>query len=271
MSELDRRYLQELIIGELGVSPSFDAELEIERRISFLADRLRLSGATAYVLGISGGVDSSTAGRLCQLSVERVRADGGNATFIAMRLPYGVQADEDDAQRALEFIRPDETLTVDVKPATDALVEAVQHELGERTDFHAGNVKARQRMIAQYAVAGARGGLVVGTDHAAEAVMGFFTKYGDGACDLTPLAGLTKRRVRAIGSRLGASDVITGKVPTADLESGNPGVPDEVVLGVTYDEIDDFLEGKQVSDKAAETIISYHRRTTHKRAVPIAP
>ncbi|MEU4390587.1 ammonia-dependent NAD(+) synthetase [Kribbella sp. NPDC023855] len=271
MSELDRRYLQELIIDELGVSPSFDAELEIERRISFLADRLRLSGATAYVLGISGGVDSSTAGRLCQLAVERVRAAGGNATFIAMRLPYGVQADEDDAQRALEFIRPDETLTVDVKPATDAMVEAVKHELGERADFHAGNVKARQRMIAQYAVAGARGGLVIGTDHAAEAVMGFFTKYGDGACDLTPLAGLTKRRVRAVGSQLGASDVITGKVPTADLESGNPGVPDEVVLGVTYDEIDDFLEGKQVSDKAAETIISYHRRTIHKRAVPIAP
>jgi len=272
MSELDRRYLQELIIGELGVSPSFDAELEVERRISFLADRLRLSGATAYVLGISGGVDSSTAGRLCQLAVERVRADGGNATFIAMRLPYGVQADEDDAQRALEFIRPDETLTVDIKPATDAMVEAVKHaDLGERADFHAGNVKARQRMVAQYAVAGARGGLVVGTDHAAEAVMGFFTKYGDGACDLTPLAGLTKRRVRAVGSQLGAADVITGKVPTADLESGNPGVPDEVVLGVTYDEIDDFLEGKQVSDQAAETIISYHRRTAHKRAVPITP
>lgn len=254
------------------MSPSFDAEVEIERRISFLADQLRLSGATAYVLGISGGVDSSTAGRLCQLAVERVRAAGGNATFIAMRLPYGVQADEDDAQRALAFIRPDETLTVDVKPATDALAESVRHaDLGERADFHIGNVKARQRMVAQYAVAGARGGLVVGTDHAAEAVMGFFTKYGDGACDLTPLAGLTKRRVRALGSHLGASDEITGKVPTADLESGNPGVPDELVLGVAYDEIDDFLEGKQVSDKAAETIISYHRRTIHKRAVPIAP
>jgi NAD+ synthase len=272
MSELDRRYLQELIIGELGVMPSFDADVEIERRVAFLVDQLRTSGAKAYVLGISGGVDSSTAGRLCQLAVERVRAEGGQASFVAMRLPYGVQADEDDAQRALEFIRPDETLTVDVKPATDALVESVRHaDLGDREDFHSGNVKARQRMVAQYAVAGVRGGLVVGTDHAAEAVMGFFTKYGDGACDLTPLAGLTKRRVRAVGAKLGASDLITGKVPTADLETGNPGVPDELVLGVTYDEIDDFLEGKQVSDKAAETIIGYHRRTIHNRAVPIAP
>ncbi|GAA1611948.1 ammonia-dependent NAD(+) synthetase [Kribbella sancticallisti] len=272
MSELDRRYLQELIIAELGVSPSFDAELEIERRISFLADQLSLTGATTYVLGISGGVDSSTAGRLCQLAVERVRAGGGNATFVAMRLPYGVQHDEDDAQRALEFIRPDEVLTVDIKSATDAMVESVKHsDLGDRADFHTGNIKARQRMIAQYVVAGARGGLVVGTDHAAEAVVGFYTKYGDGACDLTPLAGLTKRRVRAIGSQLGASDQITGKVPTADLESDKPGLPDEQALGVRYDEIDDFLEGKPVSDEAAETIIGHHRRTIHKRAMPIAP
>jgi NAD+ synthase len=125
-------------------------------------------------------------------------------------------------------------------------------------------------MIAQYAVAGARGGLVVGTDHAAEAVMGFFTKYGDGACDLTPLSGLTKRRVRALGERLGATPEITGKVPTADLESDRPGVPDETVLGVTYDQIDNFLEGQEIEPEAAETIIGYHRRTAHKRAVPIA-
>ncbi|MGC4936398.1 ammonia-dependent NAD(+) synthetase [Kribbella sp. DT2] len=270
MSE-DRRDLQELIIAELGVSPSFDADLEIERRIGFLVDRLRLARSSAYVLGISGGVDSSTAGRLCQLAVERVRADGGDASFVAMRLPYGVQHDEDDAQRALEFIKPDETLTVDIKPATDAMVGSVEHAgLGDRADFHTGNVKARQRMIAQYAVAGARGGLVVGTDHAAEAVMGFFTKYGDGACDLTPLSGLTKRRVRAVGERLGAAPEITGKVPTADLESDRPGVPDETVLGVTYDQIDNFLEGHEIEPEAAEIIIGYHRRTIHKRAVPVA-
>ncbi|TWD80975.1 NH(3)-dependent NAD(+) synthetase [Kribbella amoyensis] len=270
MSE-DRRYLQELIIDELGVTPSFDPELEIERRIAFLADQLHRTGASGYVLGISGGVDSSTAGRLCQLAVERVRERGGSARFVAMRLPYGVQHDEDDAQRALKFIRPDETLTVDIKPATDAMVEAVRHsDLGDREDFHVGNVKARQRMIAQYTVAGARGSLVVGTDHAAEAVMGFFTKYGDGACDLTPLSGLTKRRVRAVGAQLGAAPEITGKVPTADLETNNPGVPDETVLGVSYDQIDDFLEGHEIEDQAAETIIGYHRRTVHKRAVPLA-
>jgi NAD+ synthase len=264
-------YLQELIIAELGVPATFDVDGEIEQRVEFLADRLRRTGATAYVLGISGGVDSATAGRLCQLAVERVRSEGGQATFVAMRLPYGVQADEADAQRSLDFVKPDETLVVDVKPATDAMVESVRHAgLGDREDFHVGNIKARQRMVAQYVVAGARGGLVVGTDHAAEAVMGFFTKYGDGACDLTPLSGLSKRRVRAVGERLGASVDITGKIPTADLETNNPGVPDEAVLGVTYDEIDDFLEGHDVDEKAANTIIATHRRTAHKRAVPLA-
>jgi NAD+ synthase len=272
----ERRYLQDLIIAELGVPTTFDPDTELERRIEFLADRLRRTGATAYVLGISGGVDSSTAGRLCQLAVERIRAEGGEATFIAMRLPYGTQADEADAQRALEFIRPDETLVVDVKPATDAMVESVRQagpadrSTGdEREDFHIGNVKARQRMVAQYLVAGTRGGLVVGTDHAAEAVMGFYTKHGDGACDLTPLSGLTKRRVRELGARLGASPEVTGKVPTADLETDNPGLPDEVALGVTFDEIDDFLEGREVGAEAAATIIAAHRRTAHKRAMPL--
>ena len=267
----ESRYLQELIIAELDVPAAFDVANEAEQRVEFLADRLRRTGATAYVLGISGGVDSATAGRLCQLAVERVRSEGGQATFVAMRLPYGVQADEADAQRSLEFIKPDETLMVDVQPATDAMVESVRHSgLGDREDFHVGNIKARQRMVAQYLVAGARGGLVVGTDHAAEAVMGFFTKYGDGACDLTPLSGLTKRRVRAVGEWLGASPEITGKVPTADLETNNPGVPDESVLGVTYDEIDDFLEGRDVDESAAAKIIATHRRTAHKRAVPLA-
>ena len=86
----------------------------------------------------------------------------------------------------------------------------------------------------------------------------------------TPLSGLNKRRVRAVGERLGADPETTGKVPTADLETNNPGVPDEAVLGVTYDEIDDFLEGRDVDESAAAKIIATHRRTAHKRAVPLA-
>lgn len=268
--------VQQQIARELQVSESFDAREEIERRVAFLAERLTSTGLRALVLGISGGVDSSTAGRLCQLAVERVRAAGHEATFFAMRLPYGVQADEADAQRALEFIRADKVLTVDVKPASDAALEAVVaggtvFRDAHHQDFVHGNIKARQRMIAQYAVAGAENGLVVGTDHAAEAVSGFFTKFGDGAADVVPLTGLTKRRVRAVAAELGAPDSLVWKTPTADLETLDPGKPDEDALGVTYDDIDDFLEGKPVAEPAFEAIVRRYRLTEHKRQLPIAP
>lgn len=276
MTDLASTSLQQEIARDLQVSASFDAEQEIERRVAFLAGQLTGSGLRSLVLGISGGVDSTTAGRLCQLAVERVREAGQEATFFAMRLPYGAQADEEDAQRALEFIRPDRTLTVDVRPASDAALEAVLaggtvFRDAHHQDFVHGNIKARQRMIAQYAVAGAHDGLVVGTDHAAEAVSGFFTKFGDGAADVVPLTGLTKRRVRAVAQALGAPQTLVWKTPTADLETLKPGLPDEEALGVTYDDIDDFLEGKPVAEAAHEAIVRRYRLTAHKRQLPIAP
>ncbi|MFF8647622.1 ammonia-dependent NAD(+) synthetase [Streptomyces griseoluteus] len=276
MTDLAPTPQQKEIARDLQVSESFDAEQEIERRTAFLAERLTSTGLRSLVLGISGGVDSTTAGRLCQLAVERARAAGHEATFYAMRLPYGVQADEADAQRALDFIRPDRTLTVDIRPASDAALDAVVaggvvFRDAYHQDFVQGNIKARQRMIAQYAVAGAQDGLVVGTDHAAEAVSGFFTKYGDGAADVVPLTGLTKRRVRALADALGAPAELVWKIPTADLETLDPGKSDETALGVTYDDIDDLLEGKPVPDPAYTAIVDRYHRTEHKRQLPLAP
>ncbi|MFF8368502.1 ammonia-dependent NAD(+) synthetase [Streptomyces lydicus] len=276
MSDPASKTLQQEIARDLQVTASFDAEQEIERRVTFLTERLTSTGLRSLVLGISGGVDSTTTGRLCQLAVERARAAGHEATFYAMRLPYGVQADEKDAQRALEFIRADRELTVDIRPASDAALQAaLDGGLAFRDDRHQdfvqGNIKARQRMIAQYAVAGAQDGLVVGTDHAAEAVSGFFTKFGDGAADVVPLTGLTKRRVRAVAATLGAPRELVTKVPTADLETLDPGKPDEDALGVTYDQIDDFLEGKPVDAAAVKSIVRRYRLTAHKRELPIAP
>ena len=267
---------QQKIIAALQVAPRFDAAAEIERRTAFLAGYLKQSGLKTLVLGISGGVDSLTAGCLAQRAVERLRAEGHDATFIAMRLPYGVQKDEDAAQRSLAVIRPDRTLTVDIKPAADGMLAALKSgDLEFRDpaheDFVLGNIKARQRMIAQFAVAGAHAGLVIGTDHAAEALMGFFTKFGDGAADITPLTGLNKRRVRACAQVLGAPDELVHKVPTADLESLVPGKPDEDAFGVTYAQIDDFLEGKAVSAEAEAIILSTHRKSAHKRALPVEP
>ncbi|MFI5671747.1 ammonia-dependent NAD(+) synthetase [Streptomyces sp. NPDC051704] len=276
MSRPASTVLQQEIARELQVSETFDAHREIERRVAFLAERLTSTGLRSLVLGISGGVDSTTAGRLCQLAVERAREAGHEATFYAMRLPYGVQADEHDAQLALGFIEADRVLTVDVKPASDAALEAALaggtvFRDAHHQDFVQGNIKARQRMIAQYAVAGAHDGLVVGTDHAAEAVSGFFTKFGDGAADLVPLTGLTKRRVRAVADVLGAPAELVWKTPTADLETLDPGKADEDALGVTYDDIDDFLEGKPVDERAFDTIVRRYRLTDHKRRLPVAP
>lgn len=267
---------QRAIIAALGVTAAFDAEAEIQRRVAFIAQTLRASGRDTLVLGISGGVDSLTAGRLCQLAVQHLRSTGETAQFLAIRLPYGEQHDASDAEAALGFIRPDQALRLDIQAAVDATMDEL-HAAGvafanaQAADYVAGNVRARQRMIVQYAAANAANGLVVGTDHAAEAVMGFFTKHGDGACDLTPLAGLTKRRVRAVAAALGAPAPLVQKTPTADLESLRPLHPDETALGITYEVIDDFLEGRAVERTDAERIVATFHRTAHKRAAPLTP
>lgn len=276
MTDEDRLAIQRQIARELGVTEQFDAEQEIERRVTFLADYLRRTGLKTYVLGISGGVDSLTAGCLAQRAVERIRQSGGDARFIAVRLPYHVQADEEDAEAAVQTIEPDAAYVIDIKPATDGLYRALMAaEIGFRDMHHedvaVGNIKARQRMVAQYAIAAAYDGLVIGTDHAAEALMGFFTKYGDGAADVVPLTGLNKRRVRALAARLGAPERLVYKVPTADLEALKPLRPDEDAFGVTYEEIDDFLECKPVSERACDIILRTYRATAHKRALPVAP
>ncbi|WP_233235623.1 ammonia-dependent NAD(+) synthetase [Bordetella sp. LUAb4] len=267
---------QAAIARLLGVTPSFDAAAEIERRVTFLADYLRATGKASYVLGISGGVDSLVAGRLAQLAVERLRAAGYSCTFIAVRLPYGVQKDEHDASRAMDFVAADRRMTVDIKPAVDAqrgslIAAGLAHVDEAAEDFISGNIKARQRMIAQYAIAGATNGLVIGTDHAAEALMGFFTKHGDGAADVVPLTGLSKRRVRAVGTALGAPAELVMKVPTADLEVLRPLRPDEDAFGVTYAQIDDFLEGKPVPAEIASIVLRQYDATEHKRNAAVAP
>ncbi len=244
---------------------------EIQRRIDFIKTTLRGSGCTALVLGISGGVDSLTAGRLCQLAVEQLRDEHYAARFIAMRLPYKTQADERDAQASLAFITPDQTDTLDIAASVDGLMASLTATEAAHVDFIKGNVKARTRMIAQYAVANLHDGLVVGTDHGAEALMGFFTKFGDGACDLAPLSGLTKTQVRLLAAALGAPDDLVHKHPTADLEELAPGKLDEHAYGCTYAEIDAYLMGEPVSERVRAIVEGAYAKTGHKRALPIAP
>ncbi|ARC57924.1 NH(3)-dependent NAD(+) synthetase [Frondihabitans sp. 762G35] len=266
------RDLQSRIIAELDVRPVIDPAEEVERRVSFLVDYLEATGAAGLVLGISGGQDSSLAGRLCQLAVERLAASGRAARFIAVRLPYAVQADEEDAQLALSFIRPAETVVFDIKRSVDGFQAEYQDATGTPiSDFTKGNVKARSRMVAQFALAGQNGLLVVGTDHAAEAVTGFFTKFGDGAADVIPLTGLSKRQGKRLLQHLKAPERLYLKDPTADLLDENPGQTDEANLGLTYADIDAYLEGEDVADDVAEALEARFLATRHKRATPVTP
>lgn len=264
------RETQARIIAELNVTPAIDPAGEIRSRIDFLKEYLTTTGARGFVLGISGGQDSSLAGRLCQLAAEELRAEQGDAVFVAVRLPYSVQHDEDDAQLALSFIRADQSVTFNIQRAVDGFEAEYSDATGTRmTDFVKGNTKARARMMAQYAIAGQQGLLVVGTDHAAEAVTGFFTKFGDGGADVLPLSGLTKRQGRALLEALDAPERLYLKAPTADLLDENPGQTDEANLGLSYQQIDDFLEGKDVDQSVAEAIEARYRATEHKRQVPV--
>jgi NAD+ synthase len=270
--------LREQIIAELAVKPKIAPEAEIRQRVDFLKAYLRSTPATGYVLAVSGGQDSTLTGRLCQLACEELRAEGHEATFVAVRMPYGVQADEEDAQIALKFILPDQTITANVKPSADPVAaeaaRALREQLGEEPrlrDFVRGNIKARERMVLQYAIAGQLNRLVVGTDHAAEAVTGFFTKYGDGGVDITPLTGLTKRQGAALLQELGAPSSVWKKVPTADLEDDRPALPDEEALGLTYSQIDDYLEGTGVAPELAAKVESIYLATRHKRSLPVTP
>ncbi len=264
------RTLQHEIIQALHVESTIDPAAQIEARVQFLVDYLTSTGAAGLVLGISGGQDSTLAGRLCQLAVERIVAAGGTAQLIGVRLPYAVQADEQDARLALQFIQPTRTVDFNVKRAVVGFQDEFLDALGERiTDFTKGNTKARARMIAQYAIAGQHSALVVGTDHAAEAVTGFFTKFGDGGADILPLTGLSKRQGRALLEHLAAPARLYEKLPTADLLDDTPGQTDEANLGLTYNDIDDFLEGKEVPDAVAEIIEARYLATRHKREAPV--
>ncbi|MBY7981309.1 ammonia-dependent NAD(+) synthetase [Vibrio fluvialis] len=268
--------MEQIIREEMRVLPSIDPELEIERRVGFIKRKLTESGCKALVLGISGGIDSTTCGRLAQLAVDALNQEHATDQykFVAVRLPYGEQKDEDEAQLALSFIQPTYSVSVNIKAGVDGLHAASHDALAgtglipseeAKVDFVKGNVKARARMVAQYEIAGYVGGLVLGTDHSAENITGFYTKFGDGACDMAPLFGLSKRQVRQVAAALGAPDLLVHKTPTADLEELAPQKADEDALNLTYEQIDDFLEGKPVEQFVIDRLVGIYKATQHKR------
>lgn len=264
--------LQQEIINELKVKSTINPKEEIRISIDFMKDYLKKHPfVKGMVLGISGGQDSTLTGKLAQMAVDELNEEAGSKeySFYAVRLPYGVQFDEDDSQDALRFIQPTETYTVNIKGAVDASKKALDDSGVFLTDFGKGNEKARERMKVQYSIAAMHDSIVLGTDHAAEAITGFYTKYGDGGADIMPIFRLNKRQGKELLKVLGSPEHLYTKIPTADLEEDRPALPDEIALGVTYDYIDDYLEGKDIPSEPRKKIESYYLRSQHKRHMPI--
>lgn len=265
-------HTQKQITEALHVKPIIDVQAEIRSRIDFLKAYCKKAGAKGYVLGISGGQDSTLAGRLAQLAVEELRVEGYEATFYAVRLPYGVQKDEADAVAAMEFIQADREFVVNIQEPVLALANVVEQSTGQKlSDFNKGNAKARMRMIVQYAIGGETGCLVVGTDHAAESATGFFTKFGDGGADVLPLAGLTKGQGRELLMELKAAEQLYLKIPTADLLDDKPLQSDETELGISYEVLDQYLTGNAVDPQDKASIEKRYAISRHKRELPATP
>ena len=257
--------MQTEIIKALRVKPSINPKFEIISRVEFLEKSLKESGLKTLVLGISGGQDSTLVGKLCQLVVDKL---GKDYRFIAVRLPYGIQSDEEDCQKALDFINPSQTITTNIKQSVDSMVEELTTQGIDITDFNKGNIKARTRMVSQYAIAGANSGLVVGTDHSSESITGFYTKFGDGGFDIGPIFGLNKRQGKQLLMELNCPKELYLKTPTADLEEDKPALADEIALGLTYDEIDDYLEGKEINIESKNKLENMYIKSQHKREMP---
>ncbi|WP_284443335.1 ammonia-dependent NAD(+) synthetase [Buchnera aphidicola] len=266
--------LQKKIIKLLGVKEVIIPEIEIKNCIDFLKkyllDHIYLK---SLIVGISGGQDSTLTAKLCQITAEKLRNERKdiNYQFIALRLPYGIQSDETDCQDAINFIRPDQVFNINIKKAVLSSENSLKKSGIIISDYIRGNEKARERMKVQYSIAAVKKGLVVGTGHAAESITGFFTKYGDSGTDINPIAKLNKRQIQLLLKKLNCPKHLYLKKPMADLEDEHPQQDDESILGVTYNVIDSYLEGKKIDLENQKIIEKLYFNTLHKRNLPVIP
>ena len=211
-----------------------------------------------YVLGVSGGVDSSLAAVLVKKAV-------GVENMMALLMP--IDSNVKDLNDGIELCKtmgvPFEV--VDATKTFYSFKESIEAVSGDLDLSTLGNLKARMRMSILYAYAQKHGYLVVGTDNADERYTGYFTKYGDGAADILPIAHLLKHEVVQASKILGIPAVLAERVPTASLYEGQT---DENEMGVTYKDLDNYLLGKEVSDTAKARIERLHSTSEHKR-IPI--
>jgi len=262
--------LQQQIIERLGVQPSIDPAAEIRKRVDFLKQYVLDAKSTGLLIAISGGVDSAVATGLCKLATDELTKETGKSYMtLGVFQPYGEQADIADSYAVAKAFALEHTVETNIEEAVDEIALETEHALrGIGRSQHLsrggkGNVKARTRMVVQYALAFELNLIVVGTDHASEAITGFYTKWGDGAVDVTPLSTLNKRQVKLIGAELGVPESVLTKAPTAGLWEGQT---DETELGISYEHNSDYLEGKEIPDEIREKLERQYVKTEHKRS-----
>ena len=224
--------------------------LEIEK---FLQEYLEQSHCKGYVLGLSGGVDSSLVAAIARKAVGK---DKLHCYAIDVE---SNKADIEDAKKVAEEL----DLNLEVINLTETYHSYLKTLKGEEfIRLTKSNLKVRMRMVALFAYAQEHSSLVLGTDNMDERYVGYFTKYGDGAADLLPIVYLTKGEVREAAKLYGLSDVLADRIPTAGLFEGQT---DETEMGISYKDLDDFLLGKKVEKSVEERILHLHKISEHKR------
>ena len=226
---------------------------EIEK---FVKDYLEESHQKQYVLGLSGGVDSSLVAAITKTAV-------GKDKLTCIMMPIDSNpADLEDAKEVAKELDVN-YIVIDGSGSYHKIVDDFAVNGIELDTMTRANLKVRIRMCILYAYAQKVGGLVIGTDNACERYTGYFTKYGDGGVDVLPIPYLLKREVMEACKYYGISDRLAERTPTAGLFEGQT---DETEMGIKYDVLDDYLLGKEVDEKSKARIEYLHRISEHKRA-----
>ncbi len=233
-----------------------DYKLETEKRVAFLREKLADSGCRGFVFGNSGGKDSALVGILCKMACENTL---GVLLPCATTQNYG--SDTDDALRLAEQFGI-ESRTVDLTAVREAETAALIASGTELNNSAVSNIAPRLRMTTLYAIAAAESRLVVGTGNRSEIYLGYFTKWGDGAADVNPIADLNVTEIFEYLDYLDAPVTIRSKAPSAGLFEGQT---DEKEMGVTYAAVDRYMDGGEVSEAEKAVIDRLHRISEHKR------
>jgi NAD+ synthase len=259
---------------DLTLSPA-ECEAHREHVTGFIAAQLDAAGVEEAVIGLSGGIDSTLT---AHLAVEAL----GSESVYGLVMPSEVTDPENttDGERVADELLGIAYDVVEIAPIVDTYLDAYPAPEGDRVAV--GNLRVRARAVLNYLAANHRNALVLGTGNRSEALVGYFTKYGDGAVDCHPIANLYKAQVRQLAAHVGVPEDLVDKPASAEMWVGQT---DEDELGLDYPTLDSILalhvEGGLspsataaelgVTEGVVERVQTLYKQSAHKRAVPPSP